>query len=439
MNNNPNPGYNRKEKQTNAIAKSTSCQPTRRDRERLAALARRLVEIHGSCANEQRLARCRAIGALNATRPIVLVDPETSWAELLPASLLQCSTPLLREWELQLLRRIFHFEQICDDTPVEDFLNVVWVMDWGDWGVPISSHQVAAQGSYAMDAPIQDLASEFGRLRHRNFSVNHAETQERLALARELVGEYLQVRPWNGTFWFGSEQAVRLMGFQPFLMAMYDAPEDLHKLMAFLAADADAMLTAMEKSGVLCACSGAVKAGSGGLGLTDDLPSDDPRVPSYRRPLRVADAWGFGDSQETVGVSPAMFQEFVLHYQAPVLRRCGLLAYGCCEPIHDRLEAIMAAFPNLRRVAVAPWTDQVRVAEMIGRKYIFSRKVNPAPLCVGFQEEPLRHDLRETLQVAGQLNLEIIMKDVHTVQGDVSRLARWVRMAREEIVRAENC
>jgi hypothetical protein len=171
------------------------------------------------------------------------------------------------------------------------------------------------------------------------------------------------------------------------------------------------------------------------LRIADDLPSDDPRDPHYRRPLAAADIWGFGDSQETVGVSPAMFREFVLDYQAPVLRRCGLVAYGCCEPIHERIELLIAALPNLRRVSISPWTDLVAAARLLGRRYIFSRKPNPSPLCVGFDEESLRRDVRETLRIAGDLNLEIVMKDVHTVQGDPSRLARWVKLVREEIAR----
>lgn len=192
-------------------------------------------------------------------------------------------------------------------------------------------------------------------------------------------------------------------------------------------------LTAMEQAGALCANNGAVKAGSGGLGYADELPADDPRDPNYRRPLTARDTWGFGESQETVGVAPEMFREFVLDYQAPVLRRCGLVAYGCCEPTHDRLPQIMAALPNLRRIAVSPWADQAVAARHIGRKYIYSRKPNPALLCVGFDEAALREDLRETLRVAGDLNLEITMKDVHTLQGDTSRLKRWVQLAREEI------
>lgn len=408
-------------------------QATDSDRKRLAWLARRVADIARSDINRERVEVCRTLGRLKANRPVIYVDPETSWQELVPPATMQCSSPLLRAWEMQLARRIYQFEKIGDDTPVEDFLNVTWTMDWGDWGVPLQTHRSETMGSFAIDPPFSDLARDLPRLRHREFRLDREATEAQLALARELVGEHLVVRPWNGTFWMGSLPAVQMLGLEGFLFAMYDQPGELHALMRFLSDDFGAFLTAMEQAGALCASSGGVKAGSGGLGYTDELPSDDPRDPTYRRPLAARDTWGFGESQETVGVAPEMFREFVLDYQAPVLRRCGLLAYGCCEPTHDRLDLIMRALPNLRRVAVSPWADPSVVADLVGRRYIFSRKPNPAPLCVGFDEDTLRRDLCETRRVAEGLNLEVTMKDVHTLQGDTSRLPRWVKLAREEL------
>ena len=74
------------------------------------------------------------------------------------------------------------------------------------------------------------------------------------------------------------------------------------------------------------------------------------------------------------------------------------------------------------------------MAEALGRDYVFSRKPNPALISTGiFDEDAIRADIRETLDVAGDCRLEIIMKDVHTLDNDPTRLARWVELAREEI------
>ena len=51
---------------------------------------------------------------------------------------------------------------------------------------------------------------------------------------------------------------------------------------------------------------------------------------------------------------------------------------------------------------------------------------------MGFDEEAMRGDLRETLTVTRDFGLEVIMKDTHTVENDPGRLPRWAQIARQE-------
>jgi hypothetical protein len=126
-----------------------------------------------------------------------------------------------------------------------------------------------------------------------------------------------------------------------------------------------------------------------------------------------------------------MFEEFIFPYQLPVIRRFGLSYYGCCEPVHNRWHVIQR-IPNLRRVSVSPWCDQAQMAEALGRDYIFCRKPNPAMISTGhFDEDAIREDLRTTLEVAGDCALELVMKDVHTLNDEPLRLGRWVELARK--------
>ena len=62
------------------------------------------------------------------------------------------------------------------------------------------------------------------------------------------------------------------------------------------------------------------------------------------------------------------------------------------------------------------------------------RDVTPIPvISTGTFDEPaLRADVRQTLDIARGCRLEIVMKDVHTLDNQPDRLARWVRIAREE-------
>jgi hypothetical protein len=169
--------------------------------------------------------------------------------------------------------------------------------------------------------------------------------------------------------------------------------------------------------------------GTGGVGYTHELPKTE-EVRSGK--VKIKDLWGTSDSQETVGVSPQMFYEFVLKHQIEILNLFGLNCYGCCEPLHDRWEFVKN-IPNLRRVSVSPWCDQEKMSGYLGKNYIFSRKPNPVLVSVMFDEEEIRKDLRNTLRIAKDNVLEIIMKDVHTVGNEPWRITRWVEIAKEEV------
>ena len=149
----------------------------------------------------------------------------------------------------------------------------------------------------------------------------------------------------------------------------------------------------------------------------------------------LKDLWGLLESQETVGVGPDQFAEFIFPYQQAIAAEFGFVYYGCCEPMHTRWHVI-EQLTNLERVAISPWCDESFMAEALGRRYVYSRKPNPAMISTtSFDEEAIRKDLRTTLDTASDCRLEIIMKDVHTLNNEPERLARWVAIAREEIAR----
>jgi hypothetical protein len=201
--------------------------------------------------------------------------------------------------------------------------------------------------------------------------------------------------------------------------------------MAFLRDGTIARLEYLEREGLLCLNNRGEYVGSGGFGWTRELPR-----PDFTGTVRLKDLWGMAESQETVCVSPAMFEEFVFPYQLPILERFGLTCYGCCEPVHSRWH-IIRRIPNLRRVSVSPWCDVEAMAENLQDRYILSLKPNPSYLGGRvFEEEAARRELREKLARARGCRVEIIMKDCHTIGQDPERVRRWVEIAREESERA---
>ena len=127
----------------------------------------------------------------------------------------------------------------------------------------------------------------------------------------------------------------------------------------------------------------------------------------------------------------AMFEEFSLQYQLPMLERFGLNCYGCCEPLDTRLELIKK-IPRLRRLSISPWADLEISAESLEDKFVFSYKPNPSVLAaLTLDEELVRNQLREAVRITKGCVLEIVMKDTHTVNHQPERIERWTEIAQE--------
>ena len=127
-----------------------------------------------------------------------------------------------------------------------------------------------------------------------------------------------------------------------------------------------------------------------------------------------------------------MHEDFALRHEREYLQLFGLNCYGCCEPLHRKLDAVFRQVPRLRRLSISAWADVAACAAGIGQRCIFSWKPNPA-LLAGNSWNPaeVREGLREVCRQTRANVVEMIMKDTHTVRDDPRRLWDWVRIARE--------
>ena len=165
--------------------------------------------------------------------------------------------------------------------------------------------------------------------------------------------------------------------------------------------------------------------GSGGLSTTTDLPG-----PSFDGVPRVRHCVAWGESQETVGVGPSQFEEFVLAYQLPLLKRFGLADYGCCEPLDHKLDLLISRIPNLRWVSIAPWANVDLCAEKLAGRYVYVYKPNPAYLCAPTPAwDEAERDIRRALRAARGQPMHIVMKDTNTFHQDPGRATRWCELA----------
>ena len=348
-----------------------------------------------------------------------------------------CTDPWARDLEYGLRDEIYHFEQIRDDFVFEPVLNVPWQISTSNYGVEAVTHQGGDDthmGSRAWDPPIRDLDADFHRLHPRTFAVDRTATLAQKARLESVFDGLLPVRIRGNPYWTMGMTivAIDLIGLEQLMLAMYDNPAGLHRLMAFLRDDHLAFANWLEKEGLYSLNNENDYIGSGSHGYSRALPQPDWMTGA---PVRKRDLWVLSESQDTVGVSPELFDAFIFPYQLSITAHFGRTYYGCCEPVNNRWH-ILKRMANLARVSVSPWADQAFMAEALGRSYVFSRKPNPTLISTPrFDEAAIRADLRQTLTLAAGNRLEIIMKDVHTLNNEPGRLARWVQLAREEIAK----
>jgi hypothetical protein len=399
-----------------------------KDREILRRLAKQVAELAARPIEGEKRDLWYRLNALKPTRPVVFCDPENGWNEIITIDQIECQGEMAQRWEMTLRKEIFWGAEMCDDRVVEPFFIVSHVYEESDWGMHEKKIGGTDGGSYVWESPLQSY-KDFDKLHYPIITVNHESTDRVLELANDTLGDILPVRLRTAWWWtLGMTWTlVNLRGLEQIMFDMYDHPDELHRLMAFLRDGHLAKIDFLEENNLLSLNNDGTYVGSGGFGWTNELPQSD-----FDGHVRTNDMWGFTESQETVGVSPDMFAEFIFPYQVPIQERFGLNCYGCCEPLDKRWH-IVKEVPNLRRVSISPWADIGNMAEMLEDRYIFSMKPRPIDLAMtSFDEERIRNELRDALQKTRDCRVEVIMKDNHTIGNDPQRVVRWVQIAREE-------
>jgi hypothetical protein len=406
-----------------------------RDKTILRRLARRKADIAVDPVNLERKDLWYGLDRGDIQRPMVLAEIMGVPNQTLPYSVTECRDPGLRMLEYRLRTEIYQFEVLKDDHVVEPYIDMRWRAKIGDYGV----HEIEEYGdndgnlgSRIWDHPIKDLDRDFEKLHFRSLEVDRQGTIERKMKWEKIFDGILPVRI-RGPYWWTMGMtwtAIRLIGLENLMLYMYDNPEGLKRLMAFLRDEHLNLARCLEKEGLLTLNNENDYLGSGSIGYTHDLPQDKENGDDA---VRLKDMWVLLESQETVGVGPEQFEEFVFPYQAAVAEEFGKCYYGCCEPVNNRWH-ILENISNLARVAVSPWADEEFMAEALGRDRVYSRKPIPTLVSTGrFDEKAIRDDIARTLTIARDCRVELVMKDVHTLNNQPERLPRWVEIAREEI------
>lgn len=347
----------------------------------------------------------------------------------MPQAKLKCSDPFYRNFENFFKYHLF-WDSLNDDSIFEPWVTVRASYKCTGWGISGNrKHAKEAKGSWKMDYPLKSK-EDINKLSKPYHEIDEEKTTANVNKLKEALADIITVnldrgpayRMWSGDI---STTLGHLRGIEHFMMDMYDNVEWLHQLLKFFS------------EGILETHEQAEKAGDWSLSAHQNQAM--PYALELKEPaanvngVKRKELWGYMAAQELTCVSPKMHDEFMLKYQLPILKHFGLVAYGCCEDLSQKVD-ILKKIPNLRRIAVAPVANVNKCAEQIGKDYVLSYRPSPADM-VSYNFDPKRINsiLKKDFKACQDCYFDITLKDVETVEKDPNRVREWVKIVRNLI------
>ena len=295
-----------------------------------------------------------------------------------------------------------------------------------------------AQGNdsigYHYEPIVEDLEDDYGKLGPSVFGVDLDTTEKKRQAIENAIGDILPVRmQMNCLTSVPTQEVVHFMGMENMMYAMYDYPDLYKKMMDRIADDTLAYYHMLEEKRLILPTTAFEGVSQGSWAFNRELPGWDEWE---KRPFTTKDVWGFMDSQESVGISPAMYEEFIFPCYEKISRNFGLFSCGCCEPVDPIWDNCISKLPNLRKVSISPWCNEEFMGERLqGRNVIFHRKPSPNLLGVDpvLDEDAVRKTIDKSLLAARGCKMEITQRDVYTIHHNIDKARRYVQIIREEI------
>ncbi len=407
-----------------------------RDVSILRELSKQVSEIANKPIQEERRNLWRKHNSFMRIRPLINVRA-FAFSEIIDRNTMKCEDPLLRSYEYYMHLMKFR-DTIGYDFIIEPWLTVDSIYDPtidNRWGVRVGLGEKIHHGGAASYKPELLDEVDIERLIVPRHKINEEATNERFEKLQSAVGDIMEIHVDRGpmlSFWTGdiSTDLAQMRGLEQIMWDVYDRPEWFHKLLKFM------------RDGILKVHEEAENANDFSLlnhqnqAMTYAEELKDPMPNTYGRKRK--ELWWYMASQEFTSFGPDMFDEFMLQYQIPILEKFGLVSYGCCEDLTQKIDCLRK-IPNLRRIAVTPFANTKKCAEQIGKDYILSWRPNPATMTsTGLDEDFVRKHMRENFKAfkENDNHFDITLKDVETINHQTQNVSKWVRIVREEIEKA---
>jgi len=401
-------------------------QISEKDKKTLRQLAARFSEIAHLPVQQARIERYYKTNALEKVRPVVLIN-EVPWGEIRDPFLTNTCAPDLHWIESHLRVTLYQWDHFQVDLVVPPVFYVNKRIIWTDNSrVHVQEKQIKGDtGAYIAAHEYSDqlkTEDDLAKLCNPELKYDKAATEEALATAREVFAGLMDVESigadgLHSSIW---DSIAQYRGVDNLLLDLAERPEFMHKTARRFMEISKSAFIQIEQHELLnprpytLHCTPA---------CARELPAAD-----CTGHIRPKDVWGRCAAQIFGSVSPDMHDEFDLAYNQELYKDCGLLYYGCCEPMDRKIGILRKRFKNLRKISITPWADAQRAAENIGRDYVMAAKPNPAFVAMPkFNPEPVKQEIErycEACRTHGT-TLEFVLKDISTIANNPSNLTQW--------------
>ncbi|MBI9101842.1 MAG: hypothetical protein JEY99_05465 [Spirochaetales bacterium] len=399
----------------------------------LKQLGERISEISDDPVNKTRAELWTNLNDLKSKRPMVWIN-EIPWHEMnVDDELTLCTHhPWARDLETRLRRTIYQWDHLQGDMIVSPFIECPLVIHSTDFGI-LEDVDVARTDAdndiYSRHFKIQikdmdDLEkiqmpeiTHFERATEYGYNAMN-ELFEGIIPVKKVGQSHIWYTPWD--------YLIRWWGVQEAMMDLVMRPDMVH---AFVDRMVDAWMVELDQfvdKNLLSLDANNTRIGSGGYGYISDLPGDDFNSDH----VKPENMWGCSNAQIFTGVSPEMHWEFAIEHDLRWMKRWGKNYYGCCEPLDGKVDSLRR-IPNLRKISVSPWSNTENAIEKMGADFVMSRKPNPAILAEqNWAPDRAEQEIRDFMdKTEGKCHVELIMKDISTVNHEPHRLWEWAEIA----------
>ena len=391
----------------------------------LRPLAQRYAEIAHLEIQKERIERYYRTNSMEEVRPVVLID-EVPWGEINDAELRnQCEHEELLWIEERLRRSLYQWDHFQVDFVIPPVFRVEKRIRSSGIGMDVDEIQIQADtGTYAAAHEYKDQLQtdkDLERLKIPRITYDREGTERAAAVAEDVFSEFLPVEVTGTTFLYHIWDQISLYrGVDALLTDLAQRPDFMHrtarKFMEIAAATLDQYLDLdlLDTNPLILHCTPA---------CARELPA-----PDFSGKVRAKDIWGRCAAQIFSAVSPQMHDEFDLAYNQELFGGCGLVYYGCCEPLDTKIDLLRKRFKNLRKISVTPWADPETAARNIRSDFVLAAKPNPAYVATPvYHAEPVEREISRYLDACERhgTTCEFVLKDISTIANNPRNLTQW--------------